>query len=192
MSLGVGEPEHEPDGVEEVPDPTVRLRALAHPVRMRILSLLTASALTAAETARELDLTHANASYHLRHLLAAGLIVVAGEERIRGGAAKRYRYDPASQPDRPPSALAAGPATPEHRLLYDALAAELRRRAHYLRRGPGNFLTDAEFWVDPETWDEIRNTIAEASARLHHAARPAHTPGTHRVSTTVALFRMED
>ncbi|MEO3927265.1 helix-turn-helix domain-containing protein [Micromonosporaceae bacterium B7E4] len=53
--------------------------------------MLTASALTAAQIAHELDLTHANASYHLRHLLAAGLIQVAGEERIRGGAAKRYR-----------------------------------------------------------------------------------------------------
>ncbi|MDW5327814.1 helix-turn-helix domain-containing protein [Plantactinospora sp. KLBMP9567] len=191
MSLGVDDPEHEP-GAGDAPDPTARLRALAHPVRMRILSLLTASALTAAEIARELDLTHANASYHLRHLLAAGLIEVAGEERIRGGAAKRYRYDPARQPDQPASTPADSRATSDHRLLYDALAAELRRRAHHLRRGPGNFLTDAEFWIDPETWDEIRNTIAEASARLHHAARPPHTPGTARVSATVALFRMQD
>ena len=64
---------------------TAELRAMAHPVRLRILSLLTGAALTAAEIARELGLTHANASYHLRHLLAAGQIEVAGEERIRGG-----------------------------------------------------------------------------------------------------------
>ena len=66
---------------------------MAHPVRLRIMSLLTGAALTAAEVARELDLTHANASYHLRSLMAAGMIVPAGEERIRGGVAERYRYD---------------------------------------------------------------------------------------------------
>ncbi|MFG1817797.1 ArsR/SmtB family transcription factor [Kribbella sp. NPDC049174] len=68
------------------------LRAVAHPVRLRILSLLTGSAMSAAEVARELGLTHANASYHLRLLLESGTIVEAGEERIRGGVAKRYRY----------------------------------------------------------------------------------------------------
>ena len=38
------------------------LRALAHPVRLRILSLLTGADLTAADVARELGITHANAS----------------------------------------------------------------------------------------------------------------------------------
>ncbi|MFC6018914.1 ArsR/SmtB family transcription factor [Plantactinospora solaniradicis] len=191
MSLGVDGPDRQP-GADDTPDPKARLRALAHPLRMRILSLLTATAMTAAEIARELDLTHANASYHLRHLLAAGLIDVAGEERIRGGVAKRYRHDPTREAgSRPPAAEGTGP-TPEHRLLYAALAAELRRRSAELRPGPGNFLTDAEFWVDPEMWAEIRGAVAEASARLHQAARPPRTPGTQRVSVTVALFQMED
>lgn len=182
-----------------MPGPTARLRALAHPVRLRILSLLTASALTAAEIARELDLTHANASYHLRHLLAADMIEVAGEERIRGGAAKRYRYDAVRAFERHAGqAASAWPreaiteSSPDHQLVYAALATELRRRAALVRRGPGNFLTDAEFWVEPETWDEIRSVIAEASARLHAAAKPPHTPGAARVSATVALFRMEE
>ena len=73
-------------------DDIQQLRAVAHPVRLRILSLLTGSAMSAAEVARELDLTHANASYHLRILLESGTVVEAGEERIRGGVAKRYRY----------------------------------------------------------------------------------------------------
>ncbi|WP_422772649.1 ArsR/SmtB family transcription factor [Plantactinospora sp. WMMC1484] len=223
MSLAVDgpEPSEPPESPEREPgsdsprpgpgdpavDATARLRALAHPIRLRILSLLTASALTAAEIARELDLTHANASYHLRHLLAANMIEVAGEERIRGGTAKRYRYDASRDFDWRPGQAAetaetagtagtpevtAGEAAPDPRLLYAALAAELRRRAAQVRRGPGNFLTDAEFWVDAETWAEIRDTIAEASARLHAAAKPPRTPGTSRVSATVALFRMEE
>ena len=68
---------------------TAALRAMAHPLRLRMLSLLTGAELSAAEVARELGVTHANASYHLRVLLDAGELEVAGEEKIRGGVAKR-------------------------------------------------------------------------------------------------------
>ena len=82
------------DASDETDDQAVaRLRATAHPVRLRILSLLTAEAMSAADIARALDITHANASYHLRLLYNIGELVVESEERIRGGRAKRYRYD---------------------------------------------------------------------------------------------------
>ncbi|GAB3151196.1 hypothetical protein GCM10027290_39890 [Micromonospora sonneratiae] len=168
------------------------MRALAHPVRLRILSLLTATEMTAAEVARELDLTHANASYHLRHLLDAGVIQIAGEERIRGGVAKRYRYDATRDFDRRrPSPDGAEP-TRDHRLLYATLATELRRRSQQARRSSNNFLTDAEFWIDPETWQAVREQIANAAETLHRAAQPPRAPGAVRVSATVALFQMED
>ena len=61
------------------------LRSVAHPVRLRILSLVTAEAMSAADVARALDLTHANALYHLRVLHDAGELVVESEEKIRGG-----------------------------------------------------------------------------------------------------------
>ena len=63
-----------------------RLRAAGHPLRLRMLSLLTGAELSAAEVARELDLTHANASYHLRLLENAGLLVktVAGASGFNG------------------------------------------------------------------------------------------------------------
>lgn len=171
---------------------TARLRSLAHPVRLRILSLLTGAVLTAAEVARELDLTHANASYHLRQLLSAGAIVIAGEERIRGGVAKRYRYDverdlaKAEQPGSSTPRSAAG-----HRLMYAAMATELRRRSDRLLSTRGNYIADAEFWVDPEVWADIRQRIADASADLHRAARHPRAEGAIRVSATIALFRME-
>jgi DNA-binding transcriptional ArsR family regulator len=174
-------------GVEE--QRTVQLRALAHPVRLRMLSLLTGAELTAAEVARELDLTHANASYHLRQLLAAGLLVVAGEERIRGGIAKRYRYDR----DRDPRWPRGAPETPEtaesYELMYAAVAAELRRRATHRVSGPSH-LTDAEVWIDPVEWVTIRDRVGAISERLHRVARPPRTPGTIRVNASVALFPM--
>jgi len=172
---------------------TAQLRALAHPVRLRILSLLTGSPMTAAEIARELKLTHANVSYHLRQLHAAGTIEAAGEEHIRGGVAKRYRYD--VERDLKPSP-STGTPTPGHmgqrRAVYAALATELRRRAKHLRHSPGrSHMTDAELWVDPETWSGIRARVEAASDALHRAARPPRTPGTIRVNASIALFEME-
>jgi DNA-binding transcriptional ArsR family regulator len=180
MSLGDG-----PAGAGE----QAALRAMAHPVRLRIMSLLTGAALTAADVARELGLTHANASYHLRNLLAAGVIVLAGEEKIRGGVAKRYRYDVAR--DRAPG------SAEEKGEVFTALGPELIRRVAQGRwSGPGDppapaLLGDGELWIDPVKWREVHAKIVDAVRELHDAARPPRTPGTIRTSTTVAMFEME-
>jgi DNA-binding transcriptional ArsR family regulator len=168
------------------------LRAMAHPVRLRILSLLTGASLTAADVARELALTHANASYHLRNLLTAGLIMQAGEERIRGGVAKRYRYDAERDRDRDRETLRAEHAEDAQRALFAAVANELIRRTATADWSTGGTMTDAELWVDPEVWRGIRDRIVEASRDLHDAAQPPHTPGTIRTSATVAMFRMQE
>jgi DNA-binding transcriptional ArsR family regulator len=173
MSLGVGR------GASRA-----QLRALAHPIRLRMLSLLTGAAMTAAEVARELGLTHANASYHLRQLHASGVIRVVGAETIRGGVAKRYRYplEKAQLPE----------GDRDYRAVHAALAAELRRRSAYIKDTPGRaHLTDAELWVDPEVWADVRRRVNEASNLLHRAAMPPRTAGTIRVNATVALFEME-
>jgi DNA-binding transcriptional ArsR family regulator len=65
-------------------DPTV-LRALAHPVRSRILSELSAQgSLRAADVARELGIPANSASFHLRQLARYGLVAEdpgAGRDR---------------------------------------------------------------------------------------------------------------
>ncbi len=163
---------------------TRTLRAIAHPVRLQVLSLLTGAELSAAEVARELGLTHANASYHLRQLLDVGLLEVAGEERIRGGVAKRYRH-PWRQHVR------RGRASDETRELYArAMAEELCRRVRLTDPArPGHF-SDAELWVAPEDFEAAREALTEASSRLHDGARPPRTEGTIRTGLTAALFEM--
>lgn len=165
------------------------LRALAHPARLQIMSLLTGAELTAAEVARELGLTHANASYHLRTLLAGGMIVVAGEEKIRGGIAKRYRYDFAADIE-----ALSGPerqTDEQNRSDFTAIADELIRRTAQADWAAPKNLADAELWVEPEVWKDIRKRIAQAAVDLHNAARPPRTPGTVRTSTTVAMFALQ-
>lgn len=158
------------------------LRSIAHPLRLRMLSLLTGTSMCAAEVARELDITHANASYHLRQLADAGLLVIDGEERIRGGVAKRYRH----VWDAEPASLGLG--DPEQQLR--AMTSELLRR--YQDRDPDarTTLTDAELWVAPDTWDRAVKLLREASALIHDQAAAPRSEGTVPVNLTLAAFRL--
>lgn len=162
------------------------MRATAHPVRLQILSLLTGVEMSAAEIARELDITHANASYHLRTLADAGLVVEAGEEKIRGGIAKRYRhpwerktmFDPKSADD----AVAH----------VRAMAAELVRRFAARRPATRQLLSDAEMWVTPEVWERVLDLVQQASKLIHAEAQRPRSPGTIHVNLTAAVFEMTD
>lgn len=162
------------------------LRATAHPIRLRLLSLVTGAAMSAAEAARELRLSQATASYHFRVLERAGLVSVVETVRLRGGEAKRYRHESSAQPFDVTATVEAGPRE-ERQLHLDALIEELRRRSAARADGP-QLSTDAELWVDPETWRRVVRHVGEASALLHAAARPPRSPGTTPVSMTTAMF----
>lgn len=168
------------------------LRAVAHPVRLRMLSLLTGSAMSAAEIARELGITHANASYHLRTLARAGQVVEAGEERIRGGVAKRYRYP------WPHDAKAGTRRRTSHRIASEelqlfvrAVAEELVRRYGSLQPRGKSMDVDAEMWVTPQTWAEVFGLVQRASQLIHAEAKPRRSPGTVHVNLTMFAFQME-
>lgn len=162
------------------------LRATAHPLRLQMLSLLTGAELSAAEVARELDITQANASYHLRFLESAGLIVVAGEEKVRGGRAKKYRHP--WEAERSPSE-AADPEDLRHyvRVLADAIPARFEDR----QPGERTLSTDADLWLEPEDWQRVVDLVTEASVLMHANAKPPRTPGAVRANLSVIAFRMK-
>jgi DNA-binding transcriptional ArsR family regulator len=179
---------------------TSRLRATAHPLRLQMLSLLTGAELSAAEVARELDITQANASYHLRTLLAAGLLVVGSEESVRGGQAKRYRHpwdapEPGDAPGDESTAAVHGPtaADEEARLAYvTTLAAAVPARFAERQTGTGGVFTDADLWVEPEVWQRVQDLVLEASRLVHASACPPRTEGAVRTNLTLAAFRLRD
>lgn len=164
------------------------LRAVAHPLRLRMLSMLTGQALSAAQLARELEITHANASYHLRVLLDADKVVVDGEEKIRGGVAKRYRYRLEAREGR-----RTDTARPQDVLAWsEAIHAEVvRRLAQRLAGAPGSS-ADIETWVTPEVWQQALDLIGRGTMLLHEQARPRGTNGTVHVSATTQAFAMGD
>ncbi len=168
---------------ETDPQAMARLRASAHPVRLRILSLLTAEAMSAAEVARALEITHANASYHLRQLHDVGDLVVEGEEKIRGGVAKRYRYDAARHVRTQRPGIDA-------RIAYArANAIEIERRLRDAAPGTASS-SDLEAWVPVEVFHRALDLLHEASHILHAAAQPAGTPDTVHISATTNAFTM--
>lgn len=171
------------------------LRATAHPIRLQLLSLVTGSAMSSAEAARELGITQANASYHLRLLERAGLVRVVETARIRGGMAKRYRHETSAQPFEvtvsTESSSEATIGTPADARVQFAsvLSNELRRRVSSRSTGPAVW-TDAELWVSPEVWERVVLLVGDAAALLHASAQPARSEGAGRVAMTTALFTM--
>lgn len=168
------------------PVSTTALRATAHPLRLQMLSLLTGAELSAAEVARELGISHANASYHLRVLAKAGEVVQAGEEHVRGGVAKKYRH-PWERGEEP-----VKPDPETHEQYLRSVGAELVRRARLRKPGTPSLTTDAEMWVRVEVRDEVLDLVTRASRLIHAEARPPRTPGTAKVNLTAAVFEMAD
>jgi DNA-binding transcriptional ArsR family regulator len=158
---------------------------MAHPVRLRILSLLTGHAMSSAELARELGMKHAAVSYHVRQLERAGFLEVAETRTVRGGHERRYRY-------RADSGGGGGRRWgqgDDPRFLVRAVADELTRR---LAEGPSHWRAhaDAELWVDPGVWEDVLKRVNAAMTDLHSAARPPRSAGSVHVSATAMLFEV--
>jgi DNA-binding transcriptional ArsR family regulator len=101
-----------PYGDIELTDPRA-MRALAHPVRLAILSHLQRHGpATATELAEHVDASPSVASWHLRHLAGFGLVRDSQPQHGRGDGRKRYweaaargvRFEPSGDDE----ALAAG------------------------------------------------------------------------------------
>ena len=76
--------------VDDINDPTMA-RAIAHPVRVKILSLLEQGDATPKYMAQQLELRLENLSYHVRALAKSGFIELTGTRQVRGAVEHRYR-----------------------------------------------------------------------------------------------------
>ena len=169
----------------EIQRELIPLRAMAHPLRLRILSLTTGAALSAAELAQELGIAHAAASYHARQLADAGLLQVVDDEGERSGPGRppvRYRYDyrHGGHLDR---------STGEE-ALWAATAQDMERRIRARTRH--HVAADGEVWMAPEDFEEICVLAARISELMHERARRPHAEGTVHASVSVYAFELGD
>ncbi|MEV0169218.1 ArsR/SmtB family transcription factor [Nonomuraea fuscirosea] len=163
----------------------VPLRALANPLRIRIVSLLTGTSLSATEVADELGIAHASASYHLRTLAKAGFLQGVDEEPGEGGKGRprrRYRYDPSSgaRLDRSDS----------RQVMHQALSTDLARRLRETQRQ--RMSMDAEVWLNKSVWEEVVSLIDQAVALVHDKADPPRTQDAVKVSITALLLELHE
>lgn len=158
------------------------MRVFAHPVRLQMISRLSGRALSAAELGRELGISQAAASYHLRRLAEGGFVDLVEERVVRGGRERRYRYDP-----RPRRTI--DPAS--RRDFVHAALAEIRRRIEVADHSQPASGWDAELWIDPDVWSETVNHIREVMVQLHEQARKPGSEGAIPVSATTILFALD-
>jgi DNA-binding transcriptional ArsR family regulator len=157
------------------------LRALGHPTRLRMLSLMWSGPLSAAALAAELGIAHGLASQHLRTLDRAGLVELTEVRPKRGGRERRYRTVKGSPlSDR-------RDASP---LLTEALVGNLRQRLASRTPDSESVVTDAELWVTPEVWLDHRKRLADLMADLHERSQPPRTSGTTPIAVTLMAFEM--
>jgi DNA-binding transcriptional ArsR family regulator len=189
-----GHPDENPGGpsYRRLSDPR-ELTALAHPVRIGIMELLTVSGpLTATELADRLDETPANCSWHLRKLAEHHFVEEAG-----GGIGRQRPWQVCSiglawdETDASPSGVRAGRAL-EQMLLERQVTRYQAARAQLADDGDDDW-AEAATAAQSATWltvDELEELNAELRAVLErHTNRitdPAARPPGSRLCELVA------
>jgi predicted ArsR family transcriptional regulator len=158
----------EPASPQQVHDPRV-LRAIAHPVRARILDELGATGpMRAADIAQTLDIPANQASFHLRQLAKYGLAVEAPEE-ARDGRDRVWKAAHESGLNIDTNALAEAPggkaAVQVFRRVWTDSALDAVNRAEKAERGP-----ETRVMVSDVALRLTRDEVDQFSEELHELA----------------------
>jgi DNA-binding transcriptional ArsR family regulator len=189
--------EQRPPAAPVKPDLAV-MRAMAHPVRMKIMDRLNMSGpATATELAGRVDLSPSATSYHLRALAKAGLIEEAegrGDGRERTWQSKFLRYEREWDPDAPKEVRDA------ERGLVDALLARdesrVRRYLAEIDAEPAEWYNAGMFSQSllTVTADELNTLNRQILALLEpyfQQNRPDPPPAARMVTAQVRTFPLE-
>src|SRR3954451_5506385 len=144
------------------------VKALAHPLRVQILSMLEQQTASPSELAAELRVPLGNVSYHVRQLQSFGLIRLVRTTPRRGSIEHHYeliaRPDITDQewdglPEIVKHAMVGAALAPLGRLVQDAAAAGGfgRREAH---------LSRTALTLDAEGWGEASTLLIDLCERL--------------------------
>jgi DNA-binding transcriptional ArsR family regulator len=179
----------------DVTDPRV-VKALAHPLRVRILSMLDESVLSPTQMADELDVPIGNVSYHTRQLLGLGLIKLVRETPRRG--AVEHHYAAVARPLITDEAWREAPEIVRRAMVGASLEESAKAvNAAALTGGfsrDGAHVSRIPCALDEQGWKEISHTLAETMKQIQTIAEASqmrlretdHEGEAH--GTTVMMF----
>ncbi|GIG28447.1 ArsR/SmtB family transcription factor [Cellulomonas marina] len=182
--------------VQRVSDPA-RIRALAHPVRLDLLSLLGEEGeLTATQCADRLDETVANCSFHLRTLAKAGFIEPAtarGREKPWRVTATERTLDP--DPDDPASERAVAEVA-GLQMLREVERVKAFLEAPHVRNADWDdtvTVTSATFWATAEEMRDLVRQVHDLTSRFAgRRADPSLRPDGARIGRLFATVNPDE
>jgi DNA-binding transcriptional ArsR family regulator len=160
--------------VQDIDDPRL-VKALAHPVRVRILGILEHRTATPKELAAELGLPLENTSYHVRTLLKFGFIRLERKRQVRGAVEHHYRAVA-----RPRVTAKAWEQMPEP-LRQAMSAANITQLSELVNRGvaqgkfsrPESHMQRMPYVLDDQGFVEASAILSEALERITEVERRA-------------------
>src|SRR3954447_7601159 len=183
--------------ITDIDDPRY-VKAMSHPLRVRILALLEERAASPVELAGWLGATLGTTAYHVRTLERIGRIELARETRVRGAVEHHYRAKP--RPTVSDDAWAAAPPIANQAAVSASLQTiDASARAASAAGGfdPGNaHLTRTPLRLDARGWNELSRACIRLLAqvdRIEAAAkermeRNPHSAETRDLALVVMLF----
>jgi DNA-binding transcriptional ArsR family regulator len=148
------------------------VKALAHPLRIRMLSVLNERVTSPSELAGELDEPIGNVSYHMRTLADLGMVELVRTEPRRGAVEHYYRA--IERPHLPAQDWATLPASVRRsfsdatgRAILDDFLAAAKSGAF---DAAGARLNRLELRLDQKGWEEVAKLLDDFSQRVEKIA----------------------
>jgi DNA-binding transcriptional ArsR family regulator len=183
--------------ITNIDDPRY-VKAMSHPLRVRILALLEERSASPVELAGWLGATLGTTAYHVRALQRMGLIELISETRVRGAVEHHYRAKP--RPTVSDEAWAAAPPIAKQA----AVSASLQTIDAYARAASaaGGFdhgnshLTRTSLRLDARGWNELARACTRLLAQVdrieeaaqERIARNPHADATRDLALVMMLF----
>jgi DNA-binding transcriptional ArsR family regulator len=170
--------------LHDINDPRL-VKALAHPLRIRILAILEDRVASPSEIAEQLDAPLGNVSYHVRQLAELGLISLVRETPVRGTLEHHYKAE--IRPRITDKAWSAAPDIVKHATVsatLEQVGVNVNRAA-----ADGGFSKDnahlsrIPLVLDSEGWNEIAgelNSLLDRVERIQRAANKRLLKADHQ------------
>ena len=157
--------------ISDIDDPRL-VKALAHPIRVRIMSILEEGTRTPKQLAEELGLPLENVSYHVRTLKDFGFIKLEKTRQVRG--AVEHHYKAAAKPRITHTAWEQIPGIVKEAMIGASLSA-IGETVNDAAVSDGferseSVLVRHTFPVDDQAYAEMSAILDEALERIEEAA----------------------